>query len=873
VTSFVAVASNLNRERASQIAGLAAVAIAAEVLIGGWTGLPLLSSWGAGFPPMRPSAALCVAALGLALAHPGKHSRFAFALGLAVVVIAAVGLILILSNVDPGIDPWLAAGTAVEGPGPISFRVAKVVALGLGLSGGALALSRFERHHLAATLLSSVAGAIAVFALLGYLAGIDTLYGSMSVSSPTLPATAGLLCVAAGIILRVGTMPMLRKSRPLLHLLVMLGCTIVAPLLLFGAYAGFHIADAQFDQVGKDLTIAARTLSANVDREIIGEIERLQALAASPSLRHGNFAEFQLQAEASLALRQSGIIMLIDRDMQQLVNTWVPFGTHLGKAELPEPVKRAFANGKPQITDLFMGPVSHEPAFAISVPVQIDGEIRYALVRSPDKHALAGLVAANQLPPGWQAVISDARHRIIAASEQQDAFVGKERPSVQWRSAGHGVFEFDDPLGRPSLQAYASSALTGWQTSVWAPRGLLEAPVRAQWRTLGATALLAMVVVALASWLGRTIARSVGRAARAAIASGEGGARMQRGTPVTEVNTLMAELQETANLLRESKDRLQIAMDAAQLGRWQYGALRHVVSGDTRFKEILDITSNEVPLEEVMKRVHPEDAERVRVDLQAALDQGDAKPHAHEYRVLRSDGGARWVETRGLAYFEGIGRDRRAVGGVGTVADVTERKEREEKEHLLMREINHRAKNMLGVVHSIARQTVTQSPEDFVESFSKRIQALSANQDLLVRNEWNGVEIEDLIRAQLAHFADLIGSRIVVHGPSLRLTPASAQAIGLALHELATNAGKYGALSKETGHVDIRWGAGGDTFTMSWAERDGPPVSAPERRGFGTIVMKSMTERSLDGAVELDYASSGLTWHLTCHAASALEPQ
>jgi two-component sensor histidine kinase len=104
------------------------------------------------------------------------------------------------------------------------------------------------------------------------------------------------------------------------------------------------------------------------------------------------------------------------------------------------------------------------------------------------------------------------------------------------------------------------------------------------------------------------------------------------------------------------------------------------------------------------------------------------------------------------------------------------------------------------------------------------------------------------------------------------LKAASAQAIGLALHELATNAGKYGALSTDTGRVDISWGSDGDTFTMSWTERDGPPVSPPERRGFGTIVMQAMTERSVDGAVNLDYAPSGLTWRLTCPAANTLEP-
>jgi two-component sensor histidine kinase len=111
-----------------------------------------------------------------------------------------------------------------------------------------------------------------------------------------------------------------------------------------------------------------------------------------------------------------------------------------------------------------------------------------------------------------------------------------------------------------------------------------------------------------------------------------------------------------------------------------------------------------------------------------------------------------------------------------------------------------------------------------------------------------------------------------VHGPKLRLKAASAQAIGLALHELATNAGKYGALSTDSGRVDVSWGTDGDIFTMSWTERDGPPISAPKRRGFGTIVMEAMTERSVDGKVDLDYALSGLTWRLTCPAANAVEP-
>jgi PAS domain S-box-containing protein len=202
--------------------------------------------------------------------------------------------------------------------------------------------------------------------------------------------------------------------------------------------------------------------------------------------------------------------------------------------------------------------------------------------------------------------------------------------------------------------------------------------------------------------------------------------------------------------------------------------------------------------------------------------------------------------------------------------DVTERKAHEEQVHLLMREVNHRAKNMLSLVLAIARQTSAREPEDFIGRFTERVQALAANQDLLIRSEWKGVYAGDVVQTQLSHFSDLIGSRIATHGPKLRLNAAAAQAIGLALHELATNAGKYGALSTDKGRVDIGWEADRDTLTMSWIEREGPPVTPPKRRGFGSTVIASLA-KTIGGEVRLDYPPSGLVWRLTCPVAIGLE--
>jgi two-component sensor histidine kinase len=206
------------------------------------------------------------------------------------------------------------------------------------------------------------------------------------------------------------------------------------------------------------------------------------------------------------------------------------------------------------------------------------------------------------------------------------------------------------------------------------------------------------------------------------------------------------------------------------------------------------------------------------------------------------------------------------------VRDITERKRAEAQMQLLLREVNHRAKNILSVVQAMAQRTLASSAQEFVSRFNERIRGLSASNDLLVRNEWQNVPLAELVRSQLAHFADLLEGRIVVRGPDLRIKAAAAQVIGMALHELATNAGKYGALSTDAGHVEIVWrldraaGAGESRFTMEWGENGGPTVVAPTRHGFGWSVLCELTKVSLGADVTLEYPPTGVVWRLGCPA-------
>jgi PAS domain S-box-containing protein len=204
------------------------------------------------------------------------------------------------------------------------------------------------------------------------------------------------------------------------------------------------------------------------------------------------------------------------------------------------------------------------------------------------------------------------------------------------------------------------------------------------------------------------------------------------------------------------------------------------------------------------------------------------------------------------------------VGLTCSAIDVTERKQTEAHLRLLMHELTHRSKNLLAVIQAMANQTGRHagSVSRFLQQFGERLQALARSHDLLVQEDWHGASLGELVRSQLGHYLDDTGQQIAIEGPPLRLKPEAAQSLGLALHELATNAMKYGALSVPTGRVSISWTRRPETegggLEIQWVEGGGPAVEEPRKRGFGSLVINRNLTRSLDAEVEYAFAQDGV---------------
>lgn len=262
---------------------------------------------------------------------------------------------------------------------------------------------------------------------------------------------------------------------------------------------------------------------------------------------------------------------------------------------------------------------------------------------------------------------------------------------------------------------------------------------------------------------------------------------------------------------------------------------------------------------------HDDHIDRVREHFSACIASGTEWEDTFPLRG--ADGQFRWFLSRAKPIRDDDGA---IVNWFGTNTDVSELLEKEEQIRILLMEVNHRSKNMLSVVQALARRSGS-SDATFLERFENRLASLSANQDLLVRRGWATIPIDDLVEAQLG----ILGrdSRVLVKtcGPGFDLSPRSAEIIGMALHELATNALKYGALSCSGGEVWLSWDrSADDRLWIEWREKGGPTIERPpSATGFGTTLIRHIPARSLKAEVTLDYSPDGLMWRLECKGAIA----
>jgi PAS domain S-box-containing protein len=205
--------------------------------------------------------------------------------------------------------------------------------------------------------------------------------------------------------------------------------------------------------------------------------------------------------------------------------------------------------------------------------------------------------------------------------------------------------------------------------------------------------------------------------------------------------------------------------------------------------------------------------------------------------------------------------DREVVGLVAVSVEITERKRVEDRLRQMVNELNHRVKNTLATVQSIASHTLRGADRALGRTLEARLMALASAHDVLTREEWEGANLTDVIAGALTPYGGVEDSRFHVSGPTLRLLPRAAVALAMGLHELVTNALKFGSLSVGGGQVDIRWAivqAAPPRLHMIWSERNGPPVTPPVERGFGTRLIERSLAQDLGGTAQITFAAEGI---------------
>ena len=315
--------------------------------------------------------------------------------------------------------------------------------------------------------------------------------------------------------------------------------------------------------------------------------------------------------------------------------------------------------------------------------------------------------------------------------------------------------------------------------------------------------------------------------------------------------------------LERQKRAFDLAMSASQMGTWRYTIADNVCHYDDNAQRLYGLSEARFLHDEdgVMAKFHPDDMELMWSRVAEALDPTGDGRYDVEYRVRQPDGSWRWLSAWGLVEFEGEGPERKATAIAGASRDLTERKQAEELQRLLLDELNHRIKNTFATIQAISTHTL-RSARDLPaarEALERRIVSMARAHDLLTARSWTGASLQEVVGRALEAFPP---GQVAISGDDVEISSKHTLALSLAVHELATNATKYGALSCPRGRVEVDWTVGDGTLQLAWSESGGPPIDVPDGKGFGSRLLGQLV-RGLGGKITLDYRPSGLRCRIT----------
>jgi PAS domain S-box-containing protein len=675
--------------------------------------------------------------------------------------------------------------------------------------------------------------------------------------------------------------------------LMLLALALVLPTLGLGAISTGQAVQAYRAAFERRLEDTARALAQAVDREIAVYAATLTGLATANLLdaeaTEADLAEFAQRARVTADALGSYVTLIgPPPEYRTLLHTALPPGAPLPSGlRLPPadaPLPRVFATGRPALGGVARGAALDRQVAFLFVPVIREGRVIRALGMALDPARLSDVLRPEHLPEGALAVVTDSRGNVAARSRDHQRFVGTPAPA--WYGPAVAGHESGFRRG-PTLEneqvvlgfARVPSA-PGWSMAVAEPRASYDTswqrPLLAL--ALGGAVILALGV-ALALWLGQSLLRPL--AALAADAEAVAGAAPGQTPPapsarpssVAEFEALRrgfvaadAALRERAASARAGEERMRLAVEGTGMATWDLDAATGRLVWSRHHFLMLGHdpdASDEATIGMWRARVHPDDLPGLDAAWAEAERQG-ALFHV-TYRIRRADDGSlRWMES--------YGRFIRPVAGepgrfVGVMFDITERKADEERQRLLMREVDHRAKNALAVVQSVLRLTRAPDAISFAAAVEGRVRALARAHELLAADRWKGAALRDIAAEELAAY--LAAGTARIEGPPLRLKAEAVQPLSMVLHELATNAAKHGAFSRPGGRVLVAWRLDAEhaLLRLSWTERQGPEIEGPPmRRGFGSRLVEATVRAQLGGTVAFAWERDGLCCEVTIPA-------